>query len=411
MNEAIAGSLPEYDQVYADVLSEMKSQTRQFIDHSSAMDMHVADDVWPEKVKEGFKQFSLGQTTRYPGLVTQKYFLEHEAADFFKQQFNLAIKPEEILVTNGSLTSPTMIMAGSPFSVIIHPDKCYQAQLSTFRAAGKQTVSCPTDVHGRLVIAELQKLVQKYNGKIAFIFLNHCQGATSTPAYLDRILDLAKTYDFYIVYDADTIATKHNPSARPLLALRPKYRDRFLVLTTFSKEFNCPAIRIGLAIGPPQLIYQVKVYQKHKLEILPTPSIEIARLLLKNVDVHQSGNLFQLRMKKLVKLLQVLGWQVKQPDIGINLFIEAPAAFQRTTVASPGTLFAYYIMKTCQIVVRPGINYGSQLAHTVRFVLAPTAAEIDEVFDRFKAADINYSMPMPEELERQFKEEATSFLV
>jgi aspartate/methionine/tyrosine aminotransferase len=190
------------------------------------------------------------------------------------------------------------------------------------------------------------------------------------------------------------------------LALDKKYRDRFITLITFAKEFGCPAIRIGLAIGPSALLTQAKIYQRHKIEIMPAPSIEIGKILLRHIDVQRSGKVFAERMKRTVSALNALGWDSKIPDMGINLFVDAPSAFHRATTVSSGTLFSYHILQTCQVMARPGIVYGNKLAHTVRFVLSPYLKEIDEVFARFKQAGIHYNMELPPDLEKTFLEDA-----
>jgi aspartate/methionine/tyrosine aminotransferase len=403
-NQRIESSLPHLDEVYFSFRHHAKNQAR-VIDFSSAIDMQVAELVWPKELEARFKQFSLKQTTKYPGLVTQSYSLEEEAVKFFSQQLDFDIQLDEVLITNGSLTSPALLMAGSPFAIVIHSDRCFRNQISAFQAAGKQTLSCPTNTNGQFDLAQLQRIAEQHKGKIAFLHVTPYEGTAPTRVYLDKLRSLAEKYDFYVIYDADVMLTTHKPKVNPLLPLLKSYRDRFIVLTTFSKEFNCPAIRIGLAVGSPQLLHQVKLFQQHKIEMTPTPSVEIARLLMQHVDVRKSAQVFSERMRKLVGYLRSLGWQLELPDMGINLFVKVPESFQTDSAVSPGTLFSYFLIKTCGVMVRPGILYGQPLAHTVRYVLSPQEYEIDEVFARFKAAGVRYSMPLPKALEKQFSDE------
>lgn len=404
-NKKLESQLPPLEKAYFAARHLSRAQDG-FIDFSSAMDMQVASLVWPKKVRTEFSKFSISHTSTYPGVVSQDASLEQEAVRFFQRQFNLTISPDEVFVTNGSLTSPSMLMCASPFKVVIHPDRYFSSQVAAFRAAGKTTIACPTDEFDRLDIPSLEKLVQQHQGDIAFIHLHHCQGAALTPAYLDKIFAIAEKYDTYLIYDADVIATAHKPNVNPRLALEAQYRRRFIVLVTFAKEFGSPAIRIGLAIGPSEFLSEAKKFQRHKIEIMPAPSVEIGKTLLRHVDIKKSGDIFHQRMMRTLAALRELGWKIETPDMGINLFVDAPLGFQQSKEVTPGTLFSYYLLRQCKVLVRPGIMYGTKLSSTVRFVLSPYLEEINEVFHRFKEKGVHYHMDMPSDLINAFQGDA-----
>ncbi|HMQ97160.1 MAG TPA: pyridoxal phosphate-dependent aminotransferase [Candidatus Nanoperiomorbaceae bacterium] len=408
-NERIGGQLGAGDRAFFALLHHMKDGEG-FINVSSASDMHVWQEAWPADMAERFTtDFSVTAVTKYPPLVTRHEFMEREAAEFLSSVFSKDLNPTEVFLTNGSLTSPSMLMTASPRPVVIYADKCYTSQVAAFRAAGKQPIACQTDVHGRLLLDDLETLLAGRDEAVAYIYLHHNEGAAATVDYLDALYELCERYDTYLQYDADVMATRHRDDVDPLLALDRRYRSRFIVLINFSKEFNAPAIRIGLAIGNKDLVYEMKVYQKHKIEMLPLPSIAIAKLLLCEADVHRSAAIFRQRMQQLVAHLQRRGWETRGPDVGINCFVPVPDSFLEAKQVSPGALFSYYIMKQAKVMVRPGVLHGEALRHTVRFVVSPTYDEIDEVFARFDTAGIHGNMSMPEGLEDAFMQEAAPY--
>ncbi|MGC6512250.1 MAG: aminotransferase class I/II-fold pyridoxal phosphate-dependent enzyme [Parvibaculales bacterium] len=82
------------------------------------------------------------------------------------------------------------------------------------------------------------------------------QGAVATPAYLNRLLDLAASYDFLVIMDecyADIYdrALEEAPptSALQLAAARPEKAENLVVFHSLSKRSNLPGLRSGFCAG------------------------------------------------------------------------------------------------------------------------------------------------------------------
>ncbi len=374
------------------------------INISSASNMKVADIAWSGELKEKLGAFNIiNKIQKYPGLVTQNYFIEEEVSDFLDRSFSITVDPEEVIPLNGVLTSPSLIMTTVPQKYVLHPSKFYTKQISSFKANGKLPISIDCDEQGLMDLDMLEEKLEEYEGEVAFVHFNNNLGFLPTEEYLDRFVRLLEKYDTYCSYDYDSYATVHNDKDELIAIRNDRFRARSIFLFNLSKEFNAPGIRVGFGVGPSALIDLIKKNQVQKIEILPVPSVEIAKQLLNNVSVRISGREFSTRMDYVVNNLNKLGWDIVKPDIGINLFINVPRSFTKQSEVNPSTLFSYYVLKETRVVLRPGVVHGQEMADTVRVVLSSPVEELKTVFDRFRECSISYEMDLPSSLVDEFK--------
>jgi aspartate/methionine/tyrosine aminotransferase len=365
--------------------------------------MQVASIAWSSELKDSLAYLDTNRIQKYPGLVTQNYFIEEEVSKFLERSFSIAVDPEEVIPLNGVLTSPSLVMTTVPQKYVLHPSKFYSKQISSFKANGKIAISIDCDEQGLMDLDVLEENLEMYKGEVAFVHFNNNLGFLPTVEYLDRFAELLERYDTYCTYDYDSYATAHTNKDELIAIRNSKFRRRAIFLFNLSKEFNAPGIRVGFGVGPSNLIKLIKKNQVHKIEILPVPSVEIAKKLLNSVEVKISGREFSTRMDYVVKSLNELSWSTVKPDIGINLFIDVPKSFTEQSDVNPSTLFSYYILKQTKVVLRPGVVHGKEMADTVRIVLSSPIEELKIVFDRFKNKDIRFNMDLPSGLIDEFK--------
>ncbi len=169
------------------------------------------------------------------------------------------LSPEQIILGNGShelLMQAAQVFAG-PGDEVLMSEYGFAVYAIAATAVGASVVQAPAlPAQGRMPLGhDLDALAQRIGPKTRLIYL--CNPNNPTGTWLDRhalqrfiaqlpaqvVLVVDEAYAEYV--DADDYQ-----SALPLLPSQP----RLLVMRTFSKAYGLAGIRVGYALGHPQLI-------------------------------------------------------------------------------------------------------------------------------------------------------------
>lgn len=393
------------DQEYAVVAPYLLNTDSEIkpINFSSATDMHIQSVSMDESYQNDFDIFSLDKTSAYPASPLKSSFLENVFANLIGGLSGVNISAENIAVFGGTFGSYRTLLPLQPKKIIICPDILYRNQKAAFTSYGKTVVDVLTTEKGLINLDSLESILENYKNKCCYLYINHNLGYKFDTPYLERIAELLEKYDVFALYDADVINTIHNPSADPLLPIKIRsFFNRSLILCNMSKEFGVPGIRIGFGIGPNELIKEVRLFQRISLEILPSSSKILAQIVIQYANLDKVRTEYGLRMEALNSGLIKFGWNIIRPDIGINFFVPVPEKFKKARIVPPGTLFSYWCMKECKVIVRPGSVHGRKMDNYVRFVISVDENQIQEVFRRFFVAKIDYFMEFPNGIEEEY---------
>jgi 2-aminoadipate transaminase len=206
-------------------------------------------------------------------------------------RFGLEVRPEEILIVNGSqqgfdLVARTLLDPGD-FVAIEQPS--YPRAMRVFRAYGAQLLPVPMAAGG-LQVEYLERVLERQSPKLVY-----CQPSAHNPTGLSmsagarqRLLDLAGRHRLPIVEDGfdGTLFYGERPPA-PLKAL--DVAGLVIYIGTFSKILF-PGLRLGWMIAPPELIERLEMAKDladiHTSPILQAAVFHFCRQRL--LDRHQS---------------------------------------------------------------------------------------------------------------------------
>jgi DNA-binding transcriptional MocR family regulator len=168
------------------------------------------------------------------------------------------VEPERVIVTNGSMQADEFL-----FEHLVRPDDeviverpTYDRTLLSLRQRGAHLHAIELEEDG-IDTNELEELLaQGARPRLAHIIPNfqNPAGYTLSLAKRERLLQLAREYDFVVFEDDPYVALRFSGESLPtMLSMDP---ERVVYASSFSKTV-CPGIRVGYLVGPRDVITAV----------------------------------------------------------------------------------------------------------------------------------------------------------
>lgn len=158
--------------------------------------------------------------------------------------------PENVLVSNGSLQLQVFmaeILAEAGEAVLVEKPS-YDRAITAFRRRGLEVVGVPLADDGFDVAALKQLLVAK---KPKFFYIipdfQNPKGITTSLKKREQLVDLAETYNFWILEDNPYRSLRYWGDAIPTVYALGS--EKVLFFSSFSKVIS-PGLRVGYMVGP-----------------------------------------------------------------------------------------------------------------------------------------------------------------
>jgi DNA-binding transcriptional MocR family regulator len=168
------------------------------------------------------------------------------------------VDPKQVLVTNGSMQADAFLFDAlvKPGDSVIVERPTYDRTLLSLRGRGADVRMVQLEHDGIDVAAAERVLAAGAKPKLAHIIPNfqNPAGYTLSSAKRERLLELARAYDFTVFEDDPYVALRFEGS--PLATMLSMDGERVVYASSFSKTV-CPGIRVGYLVGPAELITRV----------------------------------------------------------------------------------------------------------------------------------------------------------
>ena len=168
------------------------------------------------------------------------------------------VKPTQVLVTNGSMQADAFLFdalvdAGDPV-VVERPT--YDRTLLSLRNRGADIHMVELQPDGIDTVALERLLEDGLRPKLAHIIPNfqNPAGYTLSAAKRQRLLELARQYEFTVFEDDPYVALRFEGESLPTMVSTDP--DVVVYASSFSKTV-CPGIRCGYLLGPEELIARI----------------------------------------------------------------------------------------------------------------------------------------------------------
>ena len=290
-------------------------------------------------------------------------------------------KPEidQILVTPGA--NAIIYLAVSclvnPGEEVIVPDPGFPTYYSAIKYCGAVPVSVPLyeSNHFRMNPEDLRKRI---TSKTRLIILNspsNPTGAVMTPEEIDEVALIAEENDIYLLSDeiyARMVFEGGNHFHTP--ARLDQCKERTIIINGFSKAFAMTGWRLGVAIGPKEVIEKMGLVVQTIVSCVP-PFIQLAGI----EAIKGDQTLIEKMMAEYQKRRDILVAGLNNIP-GIKCIMPEGALYVFPNIAGTGMTseeFADFALEKAGVALLPGNNFGEHGQGFVRLCYVNTLENIE----------------------------------
>ncbi len=321
-------------------------------------------------------------------------------ADWLGRRYGLAggVDPDrEVLPLNGSREGLflAVLQAAGRKTVSCRPavlmcNPYYSAYIGAALAVNAEPVFLnATDATGHLPnLEEIARDKPLLNRTIAMYLCSPAnpQGAVASEAYIARALELARTYDFLLLFDecySEIYSDQVPPGALQVAATTPERFESLVVFNSLSKRSNLPGLRSGFCAGDEDFI-QTFAEIRNLIGPQMPGAVQHASAAVWADEAHVVANREAYRAKYDVCDAVLAGrYGYQRPAGGFFLWLDVSEFGEPGDVtvtlwkrAGVKVLPGAFLAQNGRDGTNPGANY-------VRLALVHDAATVEEALERF----------------------------
>lgn len=314
--------------------------------------------------------------------------LKEEFVKYYKNRFTVDLNLDEITICNG--TQEGMCHIGMCLcdegDYCLLPNPGYPAFTSSAQFAHANIYYYPLleeeDYMPRLDLID-EEILKKTKYVIISYPSNPTGGIITKERYLE-IIALAKKYNFVIINDnAYSDIVYDDFKAFSFLELEGA-KDVGVEFYSLSKSFNTTGARISFLIGNKEI---VSGFEKLRSQydfgmFIPIQKAAIEALKTNRDVILNQQKIYEERRNILCEGLNNIGWSVKKSKGTMFVFAKIPNKYKNSME------FSLELLNKANVLVTPGIAFGSLGDQYVRFALVKDKRELLEIIDIIKAANI-----------------------
>jgi len=357
---------------------ELEAEGRKIIH----MEIGEPDFPTPHPIIEAAKS-ALDSGDNFYTPSTGKPELQRALSDWYKDEYNVDVAPERILITPGtsgafSLIYAALLEAGES---ILLPDPGYPCQRNVIRLAGGEPINIPVGPESRYQLSA--GLVKQHwqTGTQAVLVINPSNptGTLIGDSELQQIAAIAKKKGGYLISDEIYHGLTYGTEARCAL----EFDDNAIVVNGFSKRWAMTGWRIGWVIVPEELIDACRRVMQNIFISAPTLSQHAAIAALQTGSECESMRLaYDERRRHLLTEL---------PKLGFDIAVEPQGAFYIYAnvgkITDNAKTFCWNMLEKAGVAITPGEDFGVyRSGQHVRFSYATSLKDIQEGVSRLKDA-------------------------
>lgn len=334
----------------------------------------------PYAVKDkGIEAIELNRThyTSNSGLME----LRQKISSKLKRENDIAVSPEEILITSGSSEGLDIALRAvlEEGDEVLIPDPAYVAYGPLVSLAGGKPVFVPTIEKNefRVKAEDMRKRVTKKTKAILFCSPNNPTGSVLTKEDLKGIAELAVEKDLVVISDEIYERLIYEGRHYSIGSFKGM-EDRTVTLNGFSKAYASTGWRVGYAAAKGELLDGM--YKIHQYCMLCAPTISQYAMLAafdEEESVQNTVKMYDARRKLLVKGLNEI--------TGISCHMPKGAFYAFPNITGTGLnseKFAEKLIKEAKVAVVPGNVFGPSGEGFVRCSYSVSTESIIEALDR-----------------------------
>lgn len=369
------------------VLTQLKAEARARGEDVIDFGMGNPDQPTPKHIVDKLVETAQRPDTHRYSMSRGIPRLRRAMAGWYERKYQVHLDPEkQIIATIGSkegLAHLALAISG-PGDLVLVPDPAYPIHTFGFIIAGATVKQISLhDEHQFLADVE-QEIEQSLPKPKALVISFPANPSTHCVDYqfFERVIDLAKRHGIWVIHDLAYADIVFDGYKAPSILQVPGSLDIAIETYSLSKSYNMPGWRVGFACGNEQLVGALARIKSYLDYGTFTPIQVAAITALEGSDdcVQDICNLYQQRRDVLCEGLQQIGWLVEKPKGTMFVWAQIPEFYRHM-----GSMeFAKHLLNEAQVAVSPGIGFGQQGDHFVRFGLIENAQRIRQALRNLK---------------------------
>ena len=289
-------------------------------------------DPTPDRVVDALARAARDpENHRYPTDEEWGMLAFREAvARWYQRRYGVVLDPgKEIVALIGSKEGCHHFALGviNPGDTVLVTDPGYPGYKPSIWFAGAEPYPVPMRAeHGFLpVLADVPAGIARKASAFYLNYPNNPTGAVATPAFLEELVEFAKTYDIAICYDNPYSEVVFGVDRLSFLGT-PGAKDVGIELNSLSKPFNMTGWRLGMAVGNADIVRAI-AQVKSNTDSGVFNAIQYAGIeALDHCDAftEQMVEIYRQRREKLLDVLRDLGWRYTPPQGTFYLWAPVP---------------------------------------------------------------------------------------
>lgn len=311
--------------------------------------------------------------------------LREEIRKFYKEEYDLDIKEDEVIVTaSGLIAMYSVLQAILDFGdeVII------QAPFFTpYTSQVKMACGIPVELATyeeedfQINPSRLEMLINERTKAIIINTPSNPSGSCLSKSTMEELAEIAEKHDLIVI--ADDIYTSYSFQADfiPFMSI-PHMKERTITINSFSKNFIMTGWRVGNVIAPSYIVKVLKDMSENIIYSAPAPSQRAAIYALRNRKEIQPPIIeeYKKRMDYAAQRVNEIPWMsvLMPPKGSFYLFINIKKSGLTSMEA------ADMILDKAHVLLLPGNAFGKCGEGYLRLACTVGIDKMKEAFDRIE---------------------------
>lgn len=331
---------------------------------------------------EGIYALEKGKTfyTSNAGLME----LRKEICKYYTRKFQATYDPvHECVITVGGSEGIDIALRAmlDPGDEVIIPEPCYVSYVPCVELADGVPVIIQLKAENefRLTAEELEAAITDKTKIVILPFPNNPTGAIMTRADLEKIAEVIRKHDLYVmsdeIYAELTYGQKHVS-----IASLPDMHDRTIVINGFSKAYAMTGWRLGYALAPRIICEQMTKIHQFAIMCAPTNSqyAAVDAVRYGDKDIEKMVRAYDQRRHFLMQTFQEMEIECFEPFGAFYVF----PCIKKYGMKSEE--FAEKLLYQEKVAVVPGTAFGDCGEGYLRISYAYSIEELKEALGRIK---------------------------
>lgn len=297
--------------------------------------------------------------------------LRKAVADFY------GVSPDQVMMTAGSQGGLFALLQSyiGPGEKVLIPDPGFVAYKGITQLAGGEAVTYPLTPPNRFRLRAESVISRLDTPGLKAVVVNYPSnptGASTSAADIRSIVEACETRNILLVADEvyrDLYFGERPPSLREI-------SDYGIVVSSLSKAWGSPGLRVGWAIGDPEVLAAMRVMHSFMVTGVSVPAQRAGIALLENSDeIHGAARreIYSRWEAMASALKQHWGIQPLPPDGAFYYWTKLPAAALSDPLA-----FCFRLRDEAKVITVPGMLFGEQGREYVRISFAASPEQVQE---------------------------------